>query len=168
MRLLFSALALLIWAPGVLGAQVLVTPRNYEVLTVVPDSVGTCRVSEESTPGNAQPTRTVRFNAEALYSDRAIRLVEYPSNIVAYVELVSGRDGQAGTLRGIVARIDSSGGVSGSAQFAKHVMGDPPPVPTQRPLTVSELKQIPLMVNWIRTRCGQVRTKRTIEIDEIR
>lgn len=153
---------------GPLEAQALVSARPYEPLTVAPDSVGTCRISEEPTPGVAQPTRTIRFSASADESERSIRMVEHPSNVVAYVETVAGGAGPATTLRGVVARIDSSGEIIGRAQFAKHVRGDPPPVPTDRALTVGELKLIPLMVNWLRSRCGQAKPQRTIEIDEIR
>lgn len=169
MRLLLSGLALLSLAPSALGAQARIPTSPYEALSVPPDSIGTCRVSEESKPGSAKPTRTIRFNAETFGKDRSIRVVEYPSDMVEYLELVAGMDGQAGTLHGVVAHIDSSGGISGNTHFAKHVPGDPrAPVPTERPLTVSELKQIPLMVNWIRMRCGDGRRKHLIEIDEIR
>jgi hypothetical protein len=139
--------------PEVLVAQD-VAPWNgaYEALNIPPDSVGTCETAAtNSTMGQRKPN-ILAFHASKAGHDRFVQLSERTStHLTVYEELVGGRQGDVSTLRGVVGRVDSAGTVTGFSQSGGNGGSKQP---TTRPLTLAELKRIPLLINWIQRRCG--------------
>jgi len=155
-RILVVLLATVLVACNSNGQQLVAGQSEYTPLVVPADSIGTC-VSGKSVAKNG---KTLAFEVPlSVGGDRSIRLVEFPSGEVRYMELASSNDIQNRImLTGIFGRVDSAGGVTGFRQTTTKT-GNGDPVSGMKPLTVSEKKRIPLLINWIRTRCGNQRTR---------
>ena len=154
-KILLALLAVVFGASDLIGQQLGAGRPEYTPLVVPADSVGSCISEPLRDTALAKRATTLAFEVPlSMGGDRSIRLVEFQSGEVRYLELASSYDlDQRVTLTGIVGRVDSAGGVSGFRQDATKTAKSAP-VLGMKPLTVYEKQRIPLLINWMRMRCG--------------